>query len=233
MFYNNGNNLWKYYNYYLWQQYLLQQQYKQLGNRPNNVLNISGDWNTNEGKVTFNQIGNKVTGTYKFGDGKIEGTINGNILEGYWSEAPTYECPNDKGKLIFEFDSSGNTFEGKWSYCEDEPLRIWNGVREQGSLTLNVSGEWYTELGRMTLKQEFNRVTGTYEYGNGRIEGTISGYTLTGYWYEETTYECPNEKGKFELNFSQNGSSFRGVWGYCEEEPKNSWVGVRIRYYKL
>jgi hypothetical protein len=236
MFYNKNNNQWNYYqyNYYLWQQYVLQQHNQlksKLNNRQNdNILNISGEWNTDEGKITFNQDGNNVTGIYKFGNGKIEGKINGYILEGYWYEAPTYECPNDKGKLKFEFDLSGNTFEGNWSYCENELNRKWNGVRVQSTLALNVSGDWYTELGKMTLKQEFNRVTGTYEYGNGKIEGIISGYTLKGYWFEEPTYECPNDKGKLEFDFSSNGNTFRGVWGYCEDEPQNGWIGVRMRH---
>lgn len=236
MYYSKNNNLCNYYqfNYYWWQQYILQQQYEQyknkLSNRQNDILNISGEWNTDDGKVMFNQEDNNVTGIYKFGDARIEGIINGNILEGYWYESPTYECPNDKGRLRFEFDSSANTFEGKWSYCENELNRTWNGVREQSALPLNISGEWYTEFGKMILKQEFNRVTGTYEYGNGRVEGTISGYTLKGYWSEENTYECPSDKGRFELNFSTNGNTFRGVWGYCEEKPKNSWIGIRMRH---
>jgi len=212
----------------------LYRQYKNLknkiNNRQNDILNISGEWNTDEGKIVFNQEDNNVTGIYKFGDARIEGTLSGNILEGNWYEAPTYECPNDKGRLIFEFDSRGNIFEGKWSYCENEPTRTWNGVREQSALPLNIAGEWYTEFGKMVLKQEFNRITGTYEFGNGRIEGIISGYTLKGFWSEEPTYDCPSEKGPFEFNFSSNGNVFRGVWGYCEEEPKNSWIGVRMRH---
>ncbi|HSQ33416.1 MAG TPA: hypothetical protein VLM81_00765, partial [Peptostreptococcaceae bacterium] len=103
MFYNKNNNQWNYYyNYYWWQQYILQQQYNQLkdklSNRQNDTLNISGEWNTDEGKITFNQDGNNVTGIYKFGNARIKGTINGYILEGYWYEEPTNECPNDKGK---------------------------------------------------------------------------------------------------------------------------------------
>lgn len=222
------------FNYYLWQQYILQQQYKslyyQLNNRQNDTpLGISGVWNTNYGRVIFQQTGTNVKGTFQYETGTIEGTINGNILEGIWYDDPTYECPINKGRLRFEFSPNGNSFVGFWGFCEEPLTEDWSGVKLQPAPSINVSGEWMTSnFGRVVFSQNIDRVTGTYGVEGGKIEGILRGYTLIGYWSEGPDYACPYNKGRIEMDFALNGSGFVGVYGYCQEDPKIAWNGARI-----
>ncbi len=53
----------------------------------------------------------------------------------------------------------------------------------------------------MTIQRNGNKVTGTYKWNNGRIEGTISGHTVTGWWYQS------NGKGKFVFDFNSDFSA--------------------------
>lgn len=89
--------------------------------------------------------------------------------------------------------------------------------------TKNIAGVYKTDFSEMTLKQNGNKVTGTYKYNNGRIEGTLNGRTLTGRWTQS------NSKGRFVFNFNSNFSGFSGYWSYNEAEPKSSskWNGTR------
>jgi hypothetical protein len=64
-----------------------------------------------------------VTGTYKHRDGRIEGTLNGNALTGWWYQS------NGKGRLEFVFNNDFSAFTGKWSYNEAEPSSKWNGQK--------------------------------------------------------------------------------------------------------
>ena len=42
----------------------------------------------------------------------------------------------------------------------------------------NATGVYNTDFNEMTIQRNGNKVTGTYKWNNGRIEGTISGHTL-------------------------------------------------------
>ena len=46
-------------------------------------------------------------------------------------------------------------------------------------------GIYKTDFNELTLTQQGNKITGTYKYRNGRIEGTINGHTLTGMWFQD------------------------------------------------
>ncbi|MCP2520233.1 carboxypeptidase regulatory-like domain-containing protein, partial [SCandidatus Aminicenantes bacterium Aminicenantia_JdfR_composite] len=80
------------------------------------IFSISGIWNTNFGQMKIMQSGNRVTGTYTHDKGKIEGILNGNILIGKWSEAPSYSPPNDAGDIKFIFSKDFKSFTGYWRY---------------------------------------------------------------------------------------------------------------------
>ena len=62
--------------------------------------------------------------------------------------------------------------------------------------------------------------SGTYDHQNGRIEGTLSGHTLTGRWTQS------NGKGRFVFEFNDDFTSFTGKWSYNDAEPTSSgWNG--------
>jgi len=223
------------FRYYLWQQYVLQNYYNQLYHklikRQNDTqIDISGVWNTDYyGRVVFEQDGDNIQGTFKYGIGRINGILDGNVLIGEWSDAPTYECPLYRGRLRFEFSPQTNSFKGFWGICEEPLNKDWNGVKLQDSAALDVSGEWFTTtFGKITLVQEGDNVTGNYEYKNGRIEGTLHGYTLIGNWFVPPTQNCPFDKGRMEIDFGLKGREFTGVWSYCENEPKRIFSGIKV-----
>ena len=76
----------------------------------------SGTWNSDWGMMQLMQSGNQVTATYTHDQGRIMGTVSGNILTGTWSESPSYQPPDDAGDLILTMAPDGNTFTGNWRY---------------------------------------------------------------------------------------------------------------------
>ncbi len=100
-------------------------------------LDISGVWNNDVAEpITFLQNGNGVAGRYSPDNGEITGTMSGNVLNGFWIEnSSNRQCAypiNGRyywGKIQMVF--SGNSFKGRWGYCEDEPSSPWNGTRRQ------------------------------------------------------------------------------------------------------
>jgi hypothetical protein len=76
----------------------------------------SGSWDSDWGIMVFNQNGDQVTGTYTHDNGKIKGTVSGNTLTGTWSEAPSYNSPNDAGDVVITLAADGNSFNGNWRY---------------------------------------------------------------------------------------------------------------------
>ena len=82
----------------------------------------TGVFTTDFSDMVFSWNGNKVTATYEFRDGRIEGTFNGHTLTGRWTQS------NAKGRLVFEFNKDFTAFTGKWSYNDDAPTSSgWNG----------------------------------------------------------------------------------------------------------
>ena len=77
--------------------------------------------------MEIKQSGENVTGTYATSNGKIFGTLKGNILESYWVQSKANKrCSTMKydsnywGRLRFEFDRTGH-LKGNWGYCDNEP----------------------------------------------------------------------------------------------------------------
>lgn len=92
-------------------------------NLPSNSTGINGIYNTNFNQMSLSITGNKVTGTYKWNDGRIEGTLNGTVLTGWWYQS------NGKGKFIFNFNNNFTAFTGKWGYNDNNPSNAWNGTK--------------------------------------------------------------------------------------------------------
>jgi len=102
-----------------------------FGNFPFQKLGITGRWQTNCGIITFTQNGNKVIGTYTHDNGRIEGTLQGNIFRGKWMEAPTYKPKHDAGDVEFIFSHDGKSFKGYWRYGfgGSSWQGTWNGTK--------------------------------------------------------------------------------------------------------
>lgn len=90
------------------------------------VKNATGIYETGFNEMTLTQTGNKVTGTYKHRDGRVEGTLNGRTLTGWWYQS------NGKGRLVFEFNADFSGFSGKWGSNDTVPSSQWNGTRTGG-----------------------------------------------------------------------------------------------------
>jgi len=97
-------------------------------------LNWSGTWDTSWGTMYLTQSLGKVTGTYDYQGGKIEGYISknlsGNILVGTWSENPSYAPPDDAGDIEFIMSSDFNSLTGRWRYGSSGGwYSDWTGTR--------------------------------------------------------------------------------------------------------
>ncbi len=92
-------------------------------------------------------------------------------------------------------------------------------------------GMWKTNFGNLIIKIKGNKVFGLYKNGNGRIEGTLlkDGYVIEGKWSEAPDFKAPQHAGRFYFKLSETGSSFKGKWGFGDEEPDSEWVGRKIK----
>ena len=90
---------------------------------------FSGQWDTDWGEMTLLQTGCTIKGTYEYEDGKITGVVtkDGMVLEGEWSESPSYQPPDDKGIIRHELSPNRNIFSGYWCYGNSDSCGSWEG----------------------------------------------------------------------------------------------------------
>ena len=86
-----------------------------------------GEWDSNWGKMILTQNGSIVTGTYTHDNGRINGTISGNVFTGTWSESASYSPPNDAGDMELTMAADGKSFSGKWRYGSEGSWGNWEG----------------------------------------------------------------------------------------------------------
>ena len=100
---------------------------------------VTGAWTTEFGTVQLVQdrMG-VISGSYETDDGRITGSIDNGVIEGFWVEsASDYTCDTAKlgsrhwGRIRFELNSAGTAWTGVWSHCDYEyvPGAVWNGTR--------------------------------------------------------------------------------------------------------
>jgi hypothetical protein len=83
---------------------------------------------------------------------------------------------------------------------------------------------------RMVLTQSGSSVTGTYEYSDGTVSGTVAGNRLTGPWSEDNG----GSKGPVEFVLAEDGKTFAGWWAYegddfsITKQETPSWTGIRV-----
>ena len=95
-----------------------------------------------------------------------------------------------------------------------------------------IAGVWNSSEGTITLRQLGSNVSGNYKQDNGAIEGEFSGGILTGYWSEDWSLRrCSSPlNGRYywgKIRFVFSGSTFSGLWSYCDDEPRKYWAGNR------
>ena len=204
-----------------------------------NSNGIAGVYTTDFSDLTLQVDGKHVTGTYKHSNGRIDGTLSGHTLTGRWTQS------DGKGRFVFEFNSDFSAFTGKWSYNNAEPSGKWNGTKKKNTTTNNnssnnnsnnssnsnntvtpvnspsIAGVYTTDFSDLTLQVDGKHVTGTYKHSNGRIDGTLSGHTLTGRWTQS------DGKGRFVFEFNSDFSAFTGKWSYNDAEPTGKWNGKK------
>lgn len=178
-------------------------------------------WKSDEGRLHLTVNKTNFSGKYENDNGRVSGTRNNNILEGYWGEDSSgTRCSTERlntyywGKIRWVF--SGNAFSGKYSYCDNDWSGSWNGTLESGSAFVNVpqsppkppiakpiapppinviTSAWNTSEGTLNLVIKGQNVSGTYVNDNGRITGTKIGNTITGFWGEDSSgTKCTTKK---------------------------------------
>lgn len=84
-------------------------------------------------------------------------------------------------------------------------------------------GTWDTTYGRLTLRQEGDKVTGYYIMEVPCwIDGKVVGGKL------KFDYEEPDAKGSGTFEIAKDGKSFDGKWGVAGQEQTEAWTGTRM-----
>lgn len=207
-----------------------------------NAGDVSGTWETDYGTIKFIPTsGNQVTGTYDNKSARITGTFEGGLLKGHWvrpgtqgSCRPLYGETN-WGRVVFKFNDNFTAFYGNFDYCDNSPSKGWEGVK-----TCNYAdaprGTWTTSYGDMIFPENpGSNYEAPYDQGTALVTGTISQRTLTGKWERESDVVACEERyhgkdywGAISFEFNADFTSFRGVWGYCDNESDKPWTGYRI-----
>ena len=140
-------------------------------------------------------------------------------------EATVNATQNVKVAKGVEKNKKVETTEGK----TDEFKMFEKQMKDE--LKPTFDGMWKTNFGTLIIKTKGKKVIGMYKNGNGKIEGTLSddGYTITGRWSEAPDYKAPKHAGRFIFKLSKTGASFKGLWGFGDEEPDSEWVGRKIK----
>ena len=100
-------------------------------NAQSQTASVGGAWETTWGGgqavLDLKQKGTAVTGIYSgTNDGKVNGTVAGNVLTGRW-----FGAANDSGAFVLTFSADGRSFNGTWgmgaSKTDGGP---WTGARK-------------------------------------------------------------------------------------------------------
>ncbi len=186
-----------------------------LGNPSNNELpcTITGTYQTTYKKMRLYQEGNRVYGTYEHKDGRVEGRLTGNVFKGMWYQS------DGQGELELTFSNDCRRFTSNY-YDKGKWYSDWTGNRI-ADIDIGAAGTYNTTYKKMRLYQEGNRVYGTYDHKDGRIEGRISGNVLKGMWYQS------NGQGELEFTFSSDFKSFTSKY-FDKGKWYTDWKGTKI-----
>jgi hypothetical protein len=90
----------------------------------------------------------------------------------------------------------------------------------------DFTGTWSTSWGAVVLKQDEDKVTGTYGGPTpGRISGVVKENVLYFNWAGNG-----GGKGRGTFRLSQDGNSFKGTWGMgTSNSGGGTWNGTRTK----
>ncbi|MGN7612919.1 SH3 domain-containing protein [Magnetococcales bacterium HHB-1] len=102
------------------------------------------------------------------------------------------------------------------------------------ALKTGFLGEWQSKWGNVRFHQNGNRISGTYDYYGGRLDGMmVDDKTFEGLWVQDSNArKCRSKRlGSHywgRVTFTFNKDRFRGQWGYCNGATShNDWSGWR------
>jgi hypothetical protein len=129
------------------------------------------------------------------------------------------------GKLIYR-----NTTNSTYRCTTGDFSSLDSGATSPSSNS--IAGVWKTSEGTITFQEAESNVLASYTQDNGVLQGSMSSNVLTGYWIEDGSARRCNtpRSGRYywgRIRFVFNGSSFAGLWGYCDDEPSRAWTGNR------
>jgi hypothetical protein len=115
------------------------------------------------------------------------------------------------------------------------------GLAACGRVSDDLSGEWKTTTGAMTLRQTGDQIAGRYEVPEGTLHGTRRGDVVSGVWSQATANrDCGVERagsrfwGGFIWRVRPDGRRFAGSWAYCDDKPEYAsggvWSGDLVRH---
>jgi len=103
------------------------------------------------------------------------------------------------------------------------PLNSWTG-------TFMTTWQGGGHDVRMVLVQSGSTVTGSYDYSEGSISGTVQDNRLIGTW----TKDNGASEGPVEFELAADGKTFTGWWAYdgddfsATKKQDPSWTGIRV-----
>ena len=94
-------------------------------------------WDSTEGDMIFTGDSSGKLANYGKDQGRILGNIIERTIDGYWVEhESSTRCDSQRdgsyywGLFVGTFDSTFSSFDGKWSYCGEEPGADWTITRK-------------------------------------------------------------------------------------------------------
>ena len=97
---------------------------------PNGVLphrleakEVEGYWTGDWGQLVFREKDGKMLAAYNHDEGTIVGTIQGDLLVGWWCEVPSRKPDHDAGDVEMKFITNPDgkrAIDGRWRYGASE-----------------------------------------------------------------------------------------------------------------
>lgn len=94
-----------------------------------------------------------------------------------------------------------------------------------------INGCYRTNWGTMRLYVKGDVVIGTFKYfGINHLIGKLKDNIMVGIWVRSARNNRPIRSGAFQFAFTENWSSFKGVWRYKGKVPLfRNWSGKKIQ----
>lgn len=159
-------------------------------------------------------------------DGKTLASGHDDGTTTFWDSQTGEELRTAKHGIPVGFTPDGKSLVTRWG----ERCFVIDCATVSSALppTLGLTGKWYVSPGPLVLAAEQSKVTGSYSFAGGRVEGTVSqdGKTVTGTWTQSNGHS-----GGFVLALSRDGQQVEGrrwVGENKDDGPGYVWSGKRL-----